>query len=137
MAQVYCERLRNSYIPLVLLMSTAFAAIAPAEDTRLRIADVSERPVLLEKAEPRYPAEARSKGVRSATVQMAIVITTEGRVTEVRVVNPVGLGFDEEAWQAVMQWRFRPAKKNGVAVPVRARVGVNFKMNGTSASRVI
>ena len=136
MAQVYCERLRKKIMLLALALS-AISGVVTAQDRTLEMADVSEPPVLLERAEPHYPTEARSKGVRSATVQLAIVITTQGRVTQARVLKPVGLGFDEEARNAVLRWRFRPAKKNGLAVAVRATVEVSFTLTGTDASTVV
>src|SRR5438045_5357816 len=108
MAQVYCERVSKINIFFALLLSTLLPAVALLADKPFDIAHVTDPPVLLDKAEPRYPAEARSNGVGSATVRMSIVITTEGRVTQVRVLKPVSLGFDEAARHAVMRWRFRP-----------------------------
>ena len=39
------------------------------------------------------------------------------------------MGLDEQAIDAVEQWRFEPAMKNDKAVAVRATIEVNFRKN--------
>ncbi len=40
----------------------------------------------------------------------------------------LGLGLDEKAIEAVRQWRFEPAKKDGTPVAVQINVEVNFRL---------
>jgi hypothetical protein len=44
------------------------------------------------------------------------------------VLNGVGLGLDEQAVMAITQWKFKPGMKDGLPVPVAARIEVNFRL---------
>jgi TonB family protein len=44
------------------------------------------------------------------------------------VQRALGMGLDEKAVEAVRQWRFEPAKKDGHPVPVMINVEVNFRL---------
>ena len=84
-------------------------------------------PVPLYKVEPEYSEEAR-KAKFQGTVVLEIVIDEHGNPTNFRILNPLGLGLDEKAVEAVKQWRFRPAMKNGKPVAVVARIDVSFRL---------
>lgn len=77
--------------------------------------------------DPEYSDEAR-KAKYEGTVILWAVIGADGRVHEVRVSRPVGLGLDQKAVEAVEKWRFIPAKKNGVPIAVTSEVEVNFRL---------
>ena len=84
-------------------------------------------PVPLYKVEPEYSEEAR-KAKFQGTVVLEIVIDEHGNPTNFKILNPLGLGLDEKAVEAVRQWRFRPATKNGKPVAVVARIDVSFRL---------
>ncbi len=84
-------------------------------------------PVLVFKTDPEYSEEAR-KAKYSGNVILAVVVDTEGRAREVRVVKSLGMGLDEKAIEAVRNWRFKPGMKGGQAVNVRATIEVNFRL---------
>jgi len=44
------------------------------------------------------------------------------------VVRGLGLGLDENAIQALKQWKFRPGMKNGIPVDVALNIEVNFSL---------
>jgi TonB family protein len=46
----------------------------------------------------------------------------------VQIARPLGMGLDEKAIEAVKQWRFDPAKKDGVPVAVRIQIDVDFHL---------
>ncbi len=84
-------------------------------------------PIPIYKPEPAYSEEAR-KAKYQGVVVLWIVVDTQGSVTDVRVVKPLGLGLDEKAVEAVHTWKFKPATRNGAPVPVRVMVEVSFRL---------
>jgi TonB family protein len=84
-------------------------------------------PQLIFQVEPQYSEEAR-KAKLSGIVVLDLIVDPSGRARNIRVVSGAGMGLDERAVQAVEQWRFKPGMKSGKAVPVRARVEVNFRL---------
>jgi len=44
------------------------------------------------------------------------------------VVRVIGLGLDEKAIEAVKQWTFKPAYKDGKPVAAAATLEVNFRL---------
>lgn len=63
------------------------------------------------------------------TVILHVVITPEGRVTQISVEKPLGMGLDDQAVEAVNQWKLKPATDpDGNPVPVRDSIEVNFRL---------
>ena len=84
-------------------------------------------PALLYKREPDYSEEAR-RAKWQGSVVLQVDISESGEATNVQVVRTLGLGLDEKAIEAVQQWRFRPATKDGKPVAVQVQVGVEFRL---------
>jgi len=84
-------------------------------------------PIPIYKPEPAYSEEAR-KAKYQGTVVLWIVVDAHGNVTDCNVVKPLGLGLDEKAKEAVRTWKFKPAMRNSVPVPVRVIVEVSFRL---------
>lgn len=84
-------------------------------------------PRVLYQPDPEYSEEAR-KAKYQGVVVLWIVVGPDGRVHDMRVSRPLGLGLDEKALEAVKQWRFEPARKDGQAVAVQVNVEVNFRL---------
>lgn len=84
-------------------------------------------PKLVSKVEPEYSEEAR-KAKYSGSVLLSIIVNTDGKAEEIRVVKSLGMGLDEKAVEAVQKWRFKPGRNKGVPVKVRAQVEVNFRL---------
>ncbi|MBV9086323.1 MAG: energy transducer TonB, partial [Acidobacteriaceae bacterium] len=61
-------------------------------------------------------------------VVLWVVIGPDGRVHEVKVSRPLGLGLDEKAVEAVRQWKFEPARKDNQPVPVQVSIEVSFRL---------
>jgi protein TonB len=59
---------------------------------------------------------------------LSIVVDAQGSVSDVTVVKPLGVGLDEEAINTIRTWKFKPAERNGVPVPVRVPVEINFNI---------
>lgn len=86
-----------------------------------------EYPKLVKEFKPNYTKSAMDLGL-SGTVEMEAVVTAEGRVSDVRVVRSLDKehGLDEEAVKALKKWEFKPALKDGVAVPVLVSIEMSF-----------
>ncbi len=77
--------------------------------------------------DPTYSAEAYRARLQGR-VRMAVVVTADGRIGDIQVVKSLGMGLDEQAVQAVRQWRFEPATLDGKPVAVKANIEVNFRL---------
>ena len=98
-----------------------------AASEALKVSGAVSVPKLLHKLEPSYSPEARAMKV-AGTVVLAVTIGTDGNTYDVQLVKGVGFGLDEEALNAVAQWKFSPGTRGGMPVPVRATIEVNFRL---------
>jgi TonB family protein len=82
-------------------------------------------PKLLHSAEPVFSDAAR--GLKySGKILINFRVTPEGKVVNMSLIRPAGLGLDEHALAAVQQYIFSPATMNGKPVLVELNVEVNF-----------
>jgi len=77
--------------------------------------------------DPEYSEQARQAKYQGAVV-LWVVVGPDGRPRDIRVQRSLGMGLDEKAIEAVKQWRFEPAMKNGQPVPVQVNIEVNFRL---------
>jgi TonB family protein len=84
-------------------------------------------PVVFEQQEPVYTDLARLAKLQGAVV-VYFEVATDGKICNVRVIKPLGLGLDENAMEAVKNWRFEPGARFGYAVHVGATTEVNFRL---------
>jgi TonB family protein len=77
--------------------------------------------------DPGYSMEARQKRFEG-TVYLQVIVDKSGEVTWIQIKRALGMGLDEEAVDAVKQWKFNPAKRNGEPVPIRMTVEVDFHL---------
>jgi protein TonB len=77
--------------------------------------------------DPEFSEEAR-KAKYQGTCTLMIVVGTDGRPTNIRVVNSLGMGLDEKAIETVKTWRFEPGLKDGHPVNVEMAVEVDFHL---------
>ena len=75
--------------------------------------------------DPDYSSEAKNKKYQSVVV-LVVVVTPEGKATNVQVIKSPGLGLDEMAVEAVRKWRFKPATGNGIPVAAKVPIEVTF-----------
>jgi TonB family protein len=86
-----------------------------------------EKPKVSNRVEPVYPESARLKRVQGVTVLEA-VISPEGCVKGLRVLETPAPILAESAVAAVSRWKYRPAMLDGRPVPVCLTVTVNFRL---------
>jgi len=84
-------------------------------------------PTVIRRVEPRYTDEARQARVAGMVILQA-VIQTNGTADILKVVKPLPLGLTESAVEAIQQWRFRPAVRNGKEIPVPMNIEVDFNL---------
>jgi protein TonB len=77
--------------------------------------------------DPEYSEEAR-KAKYQGTVVLWVVVGADGRPRDIRIARSVGMGLDEKAVEAVRQWRFEPAHRDGTPVAVQINVEVSFRL---------
>jgi periplasmic protein TonB len=69
------------------------------------------------------------KAKYQGTVVLSVVVTPDGKATDIHVAKGLGLGLDEKAIEAVRTWRFRPAAgPDGKLAPVRLQIEVLFRL---------
>ena len=84
-------------------------------------------PSILYKVDPSYTLEARASK-HQGTVILKLVVRRDGKPVNLELEQPLGLGLDEAAIEAVREWRFNPALRDGVPVSVQAAVEVSFRL---------
>ena len=84
-------------------------------------------PQVVYKVDPEYSEQAR-KAKYQGTVVLNLVVQSDGSVRDIKILQPLGLGLDEKAVEAVKQWRFKPGLRNGQAVDVAAIIEVTFRL---------
>jgi TonB family protein len=72
-----------------------------------------------------YTAEAARAKIDGEVV-LEVTIAEDGSVRNPKVITSLGYGLDEEAIKSVLQWKYRPAQKDGVPVAVVSRINVRF-----------
>jgi periplasmic protein TonB len=97
----------------------------PAADAPIPVTVGMTRPEILKRVQPRYTDIARKAGVQGSVIVEAI-IDTQGRVTDARVLRGLPMGLDQEAVDAILQWRFKPAYQGSRPVKVYFTLTVNF-----------
>lgn len=86
------------------------------------------KPVPIYAPDPEYSDAAR-KARYQGTVVLQALIGVDGMAHDIKVVQPLGLGLDEKAIEALKLWKFTPAKKrNGQSIATLADVSVTFRL---------
>ncbi|MDQ1559229.1 MAG: hypothetical protein QOD32_2289 [Pyrinomonadaceae bacterium] len=75
---------------------------------------------------PAYPATAARAAV-AATVDALVEVDAAGEVKDIEIVRWAGYGLNEAVTATVRQLHFRPATRDGRAVPVRVLLRYNFR----------
>jgi protein TonB len=84
-------------------------------------------PQLIHRVDPEYSEEAR-KAKHQGTVELYVEVEPDGKAHKILVRRSLGLGLDEKAIEAVRQWTFKPAMKDGHPVTVGALITVHFRL---------
>jgi periplasmic protein TonB len=84
-------------------------------------------PLAISTPDPEYTEEAR-RAKTQGTCILWLIVDSQGRPRDIRVVRGLGYGLDGKAVEAVRQWRFQPSRKDGKPVDVQISVEVAFHL---------
>lgn len=93
----------------------------------LRVGHGVTAPRALNSPDPEYSEEARIARLQGKCV-LSLVVNSEGKPQDVKVSRSLGKGLDEKSIEAVRNWTFEPARKDGKPVAVRISVVVTFRL---------
>jgi len=89
-----------------------------AEDA-VQLSVAEARRVTISQTMPRYPAGARSAGMKGEGIFLLHVRMSTGEVDRVEVYRSTGFrALDIEAIRALRQWRFRPGTYDRIRIPI-------------------
>lgn len=81
-------------------------------------------PRIVKQVNPHYSTD---KGVRATgSVIIGVIVNSKGMPKDPRVEKGIDKDVDQSAVDAVKQWRFTPAQKNGTPIAVRVSVQIQF-----------
>ena len=83
-------------------------------------------PSPIKKSDPRYPPTLINEHVEGEVVLYA-VIRADGSVDSVELVRGIDQQLDANAMEALSQWKFRPASRQGTPVDLEAIVHIPFR----------
>lgn len=89
--------------------------------------EVTTLPKIVKEVKAPYPAEAKSARIEGPVI-LDVLISKEGQVNEVYLVQGPGHGLNESAIDALKQFQFSPAFKGPKKVAVKIRYTYRFKL---------
>jgi len=78
-------------------------------------------------AVPQYTEAARRAKVQGVVI-MSVLIGEDGSVENAAVTGSLRPDLDQASLDAVRQWRFQPATKNGFPIPFRTNIETTFRL---------
>jgi periplasmic protein TonB len=87
--------------------------------------ETDERPIPVQTTPVDYPLAARERGIEGKLV-VFFVIGHDGKVKSIDVKESPSPIITREAKRTIAKWRFKPGKKKGIPVNVRAKKEINF-----------
>lgn len=113
----------------------AFGQDASAsQDDPLKLRPGDTPPKTINNVNAEFSDEARRGGYEGIVV-VTLIVNEKGLPVDLRVVRPAGHGLDEKALEAVSQYRFQPAMRNGQPVAVRITVEISFRLGRGGAGQ--
>ncbi len=85
-------------------------------------------PEVIHSVQPQFTPEARRENFQGV-VAVQLIVDSQGSPQDVRVLRHLGMGLDEEAVEAVRQYKFRPAMYEGRSVSVQMVIDVDFRLD--------
>lgn len=86
----------------------------------------STAPRVISQPDPKYSKEAASHHIEGVS-RLGVVIGTTGTASNIAILEPLGMGLDEQAVLAIERWKFQPGMKDGQPVRVPIDIEIAFK----------
>jgi periplasmic protein TonB len=85
-------------------------------------------PTVLHSVEAEFSDEAR-RAKYQGVCMVSLIVDAQGNPQDIHVARALGMGLDEKAIEAIRQYKFKPAMKDGkTAVPVMITIEVDFRL---------
>jgi len=97
-------------------------------DNLFNVGDLDQKPVARVRIDPVYPYEMSRAGI-NGEVTVEFIINTNGDVVQTQVMRSSHREFEVPAIQAVQKWKFKPGRKGGRVVNVRASQTLEFNLD--------
>jgi protein TonB len=117
--------LQRLFFVVLMFGAVSFPSRSLADDTVYT--KVDENPVPVKTPPPKYPDSLKREGV-SGVVAVQIIIDETGVVSSSSILKSSHPDFEKPALDAVRNWKFKPAKKDGAAVKVKVTVPLRFNV---------
>jgi TonB family protein len=121
------QRFAAPALPTVPVPTPAVSPDEPLGPGIYRVGKGVSAPAVRNSVDPQYTNEARRKKIQGVCL-IKLIVDVQGKPQNAQVVRPLGYGLDERAIAAVNKFKFKPAMKEGVPVPVMITVEVNFRL---------
>lgn len=113
---------------LLIFLNAVVAPTIIAAQPAVR-ADGPDQPVeLITAVSPAYPSGMRNAGV-NGNVLVEFIVTTEGQVSNPVVIQSNNPWLERSAIEAILKWKFRPARHGGRVVDCRVQQELVFTPN--------
>ncbi|MGD9505730.1 MAG: energy transducer TonB [Syntrophobacteraceae bacterium] len=108
--------------------SGASAGMKGGSGEGMEIRQVDQPPVVIQRAEPDYPPDARRMHIGGRVV-VRFLVKVDGSVTKASIVEATPEGvFERSALAAVNKWRFKPGRFKGSDVATWVLLPVEYRM---------
>ena len=122
---------------VLLEMNLVFAQVSQEKDagsqqgennvTAYEVGNGVSAPKAVYAPDAEYTERARKAKINGYVI-VSLVVTSDGKPDKVRVEKSLAPDLDKKAMQAVRNWKFEPATKDGNPVAVNLRVEVDFRL---------
>lgn len=89
----------------------------------------SDLPVPVRTVAPEYPSELRREGI-AGIVMVKCTVDEQGNVVSTEVVKSSHQAFEKPAIDALLKWKFKPARQDGAAIAMKVSIPIKFVLEG-------
>jgi len=115
-------------IKIAMNLSQGKGVATTSDPTIFRVGDHNVKmPRITYKQEPSFSEMARSRRFQGV-VGLNVVVDPTGKVRNIDIVHPLGMGLDDDAVATVGTWQFQPATKDGEPVAAGVYIEVSFRL---------